>query len=64
MTGKTTKFSAIFLEKEIDFFLARGYTTTTWSIWVKMWSKVERGENDDRQVHGEGGRERQVVRSR
>ncbi len=29
-----------------------------------MWSKVERGENDDRQVHGKGGRERQVVRSR
>ena len=22
-----------------------------------MWSKVERGENDDRQVHGKGGRE-------
>lgn len=64
MTGKTTKFSAIFLEKEIDFFLARGYTTTTWSVRVKMWSKVERGENDDRQVHGKGGRERQVVRSR
>ncbi len=41
MTGKTTKFSIWLLEKEIDFFLARGYTTTTWSIGVKMWSKME-----------------------
>ena len=64
MTGKSAKFSISFLEKEIDFFLARGYTTTTWSVRVKMWSKVERGENDDRQVHGKGGRERQVVCSR
>ena len=54
MTGKTTKFSIRLLEKEIDFFLARGYTTNTWSVGVKMWSKMERGENNDRQVHKKG----------